>query len=99
MTGLRRINGHVHAGVQGPHVPANGFDNTRELMSENQRRFKDSGANATVEIRMEIAPADAGCRDTDQDFSRVWLAGVGDVFNADVTRTVEPGRKHGRSRP
>jgi len=98
MARLRRVDGHPHTWPQTLYVRANGLDDAGKFVPENQRRFEDGVTNAAIKIRMQIATANTGRGDADQNLARTGLAGVGDAFDTDIERAVKTGREHGESR-
>jgi hypothetical protein len=67
---------------------------TGKLMAEDCRCLEDGIADATVEIGVEVATANAGRSDADENFVGAALAGNRDAFEAQIAWTVEPGGKH-----
>jgi hypothetical protein len=92
---LRRVNRHARAGTQLSYVRADLFDDTGKLVSEDDRRFQDSVTDASISKRVQVAAANAGGGDTQENIAGAGFAGVGDTLNPNVTRTVEPRSQDG----
>jgi hypothetical protein len=90
---LRRIDAHTHAGLQGMTVAvqaalADLLDNAGKLVSENQRAAQVRVADPRVPVGVQVRAANAHHLDAQQHLSRRRLAGMGNVFHSQITRTV-----------
>ena len=103
VTWLRRIDCDTHTGAKVFHVPTDGIDDTGKFVAENERRLENCVADARVGIRVQIATADTGNGDTNQNLAGAGLAGVRNAFEPDVARPVQSCCQHlfhhGRTRP
>ena len=89
------VNRHACAGTQLSYVRADLFDHTGKLVSEDERRFENGVTNASISKRVEVAAADAGGRNAQENIAGARFAGVGDALHPDVTRTVQAGGEDG----
>ena len=92
---LRRVNRHARAGTQLSYVRADLFDDTGKLVSQDERRFENGVTDASISKRVEVAAANAGGRNAQENIAGAGLAGMGDALHPDVTRTVETRREDG----
>lgn len=91
VTRLGRINRHSRPSRQPRYSPV---DDPRKLVANDQRRFELGVANARIEIGVEIAAANAGCRNANKNLPSPQRRRRSDVFNAQVTRAMESGGQH-----
>ena len=84
VTWLRRVNRHAHTGF---------LDDAGKLVAECQRRFELGVADASIQIGVQVAAADTGRLDADEDFVRCRQR---DFLDAHVARAMQPGGKHQR---
>jgi hypothetical protein len=89
------INRHARAGTRLSYVRADLFDDAGKLVSEDERRFQDSVANASIGERVQVAAANSGGGDAQEYVAGAGFAGVGDALHPDVARTVEPRSQDG----
>jgi hypothetical protein len=94
VAGVSGIDGHTRAGPQVLHAGADGFDDAGKFMPENMRRFHDGVANAAVGERVQIAAANTGGRDLQQDIPGPGRAGMRHAFDAEVSRAMQAGGQH-----
>lgn len=96
---LGRVDGDVSADGERHFMTVEGvgsdcFDDAAELMAEDERAFEGDIADASVEIGVEIAAADANAAVSDQDLPRPRLAGRREVFKSQISRAVKSNRSH-----
>jgi hypothetical protein len=97
--GSSRIDGHPPAGRETLSVPVGGarpalFHDARELMAENERCRHVCIAYAGVGVRVKVAAADAGGRDSHDSFIRARRRRLREILHPQVSRAMESDADH-----
>jgi hypothetical protein len=88
------VDGHARARAQVFHAGSDGFDDPGEFVPENMGRFENGIADAAIGERVQIAAANTGGGDAQQDITGPGRAGMRHAFDAEVARAMEACGQH-----